>query len=123
MGNEYPRFDDYMLQQHDLISYYAHALLNALVRCDVEALADDEPPVIEEDVDGIESLAEAAEGVLDELGMGGLICRPYYTWLKSAAGAEGDGERIPCYLDDECGNPECPFAAERPKPQADAPAG
>ena len=102
-------FDAFLETQNDLARDTAFALLNALVGCDVTTLADDEDPVIEEDLDSIMSVIEGAENVLDEMGMGDMICRPYYSLQKNDAAEE---ERIPCYLtreSDPCGCKECPY--------------
>ena len=102
-------FDTFLETQNDLARDAAYALLNALVGCDVTVLADDEEPAVEEDLDSIESLTESAEGVLDEMGMGDMICRPFYSLQESEAKEE---KRIPCYQareSDPCGCRECPY--------------
>ena len=101
-------FDEFMLAQNDLARDAAYALLNALVGCDVSTLDDDEEPAVEEDLDSIESLIEAAERELDELGLGDMICRPSYSLYNK----DGEEKRVPCYLNQdeaECKHPDCPY--------------
>lgn len=99
-------FDEFMITQNDLARDAAYKLLNALVGCDVDTIDDE--PAVEEDLDSIESVIEAAEGELDELGLGDMICRPSYSLYNK----DGEEKRVPCYLNQdeaECKHPDCPF--------------